>query len=154
MQTEVVKRTIFIFICGSFSVWCVCGSNEGRFGKVKIPLISSFFFVLRTRFNLILKLQANYQHIQNKMMLKYQLRQKEAMNDRWTLKKDQTTMVVHVRVAKCVFQCRNAQQCIMKSLKHVTMAIDQCIVGELSLSRPSAVRRVHWNGAPCVVKHW
>lgn len=44
MQIEVVKGTIFIFIYGSFCVWCVRGSNGGRFGKVKIQLISSFLF--------------------------------------------------------------------------------------------------------------
>lgn len=36
MKTEVVKGTIFILIYGSFSIWCVSGSDEGHFGKVDL----------------------------------------------------------------------------------------------------------------------
>lgn len=36
MKTEVFKGTIFILIYGSFSVRCVSGSEEGRFGKVNL----------------------------------------------------------------------------------------------------------------------
>lgn len=74
-------------------------------------------------------------------------------NVRWTMNRDHMPVAV-VRAAVFVCQCPNARQCTTKWPRRVTTVIGRCTVAAPNTSRTFAVRRVRWNAAAFVAKHW